>query len=65
MNKMTHRLIIIAVITFIALFEFWSFHTVYDTAYKSGYRDGVDKMVTTIDSAFNKQNKIMADGIQE
>jgi len=65
MNKMTHRLIIIAVITFIVLFEFWSFHTVYDTAYKSGYRDGVDKMVTTIDSAFIKQTKIMADGIQE
>ena len=65
MNKMTHRLIVIAIITFIALFEFWSFHTVYDMAYKSGYRDGVDKMVTTIDSAFNKQTKIMADGIQE
>ena len=65
MNKMTHRLIIIAVITFIVLFEFWSFHAVYDSAYKSGYRDGVDKMVMTIDSAFTKQNKNMANGIQE
>jgi hypothetical protein len=62
---MTHRLIIITVITFIALFEFWSFHTVYDMAYKLGYRDGVDKMVATIDSAFTKQTKIMANGIQE
>ena len=60
MNKVIkYRLIIIAIIAFITLFEFWSFYTVYDTAYKSGYRDGVDKMVTTIDSAFNKQNKII------
>ena len=65
MNKMTHRLIIIAIITFIVLFEFWSFHTVYDTAYKSGYRDGVDKMVTTIDSAFNKQNKNISNGMEK
>jgi hypothetical protein len=65
MNKMTHRLIVIAIITFIALFEFWSFHTVYDMAYKSGYRDGVDKMVTTIDSAFNKQNKNISNGMEK
>jgi hypothetical protein len=62
---MTHRLIIIAVITFITLFEFWFFNQVYNSAYKLGYRDGVEKMVTTIDSAFTKQTKIMADGIQE
>ena len=62
---MTHRLIIIAVITFITLFEFWSFHTVYDMAYKSGYRDGVDKIVTTIDSAFNKQNKNISNGMEK
>lgn len=62
---MTHRLIIIAVITFITLFEFWSFHRVYDVAYRAGYQDGIDKMVTTLDSAFTKQTKIMADGIQE
>jgi hypothetical protein len=65
MNKVTYRLIIIAIITFIVLFEFWSFHTVYNSAYKLGYRDGVEKMVITIDSAFTKQTKIMADGIQE
>ena len=62
---MTHRLIIIAVITFIALFEFWSFHAIYDMAYKSGYRDGVDKMVTTIDSAFTKQTKIISNGMEK
>ena len=62
---MTHRLIIIAVITFIALFEFWSFHAIYDMAYKSGYRDGVDKMVTTIDSAFTKQNKNISNGMEK
>ena len=62
---MAHRLIIIAIITFIALFEFWSFHTVYDTAYKSGYRDGVDKMVKTIDSAFTKQTKIILNGMEK
>jgi hypothetical protein len=65
MNKMTHRLIMIAIITFITLFEFWFFNQVYNSAYKLGYRDGVEKMVTTIDSAFTKQTKIMADGIQE
>ena len=65
MNKITHRLIIIAIITFIVLFEFWSFHTVYDMAYKSGYRDGVDKMVTTIDSSFNKQNKNISNGMEK
>lgn len=62
---MTHRLIIIAIITFIALFEFWSFHVVYDSAYKLGYRDGVDKMIMTIDSAFTKQIKNKSNGIQE
>lgn len=66
MNKMIkYRLIIIVIITFITLFEFWFFNQVYNSAYKLGYRDGVEKMVTTIDSAFTKQTKIMADGIQE
>jgi hypothetical protein len=62
---MTHRLIVIAIITFIVLFEFWSFHTVYDMAYKSGYRDGVEKMVITIDSAFTKQTKTISNGMEK
>ena len=65
MNKMAHRLIIIAVITFITLFEFWSFHTVYDMAYRAGYRDGVEKMVITIDSAFTKQTKTISNGMEK
>ena len=60
-----YRLIIIGIITFIALFEFWSFHRVYDLAYNTGYRDGIDKMVTIIDSAFTKQTKNISNGIQE
>lgn len=60
-----YRLIIIGIITFITLFEIWFFYRVYDLGYNAGYHDGIDKMVTTIDSAFNKQTKIMADGIQE
>jgi hypothetical protein len=62
---MTHRLIIIAVIAFIALFEFWSVHTVYDLGYNAGYHDGIDKMLTIIDSAFTKQTKNISNGIQE
>jgi len=65
MNRMAYRLIIIAVITFITLFEFWSFHTIYDVAYSAGYRDGVDRMVTAIDSAFTKQNKNRSDGMEK
>lgn len=60
-----YRLIIIGIITFIALFEIWFFHRVYDLGYNAGYHDGIDKMVITIDSAFTKQTKIMANGIQE
>jgi hypothetical protein len=65
MNKVTYRLIIIAIITFIVLFEFWSFHTVYNSAYKLGYRDGVEKMVITIDSAFTKQTKTISNGMEK
>jgi len=60
-----YRLIIIGIITSITLFEIWFFHRVYDLAYNAGYHDGIDKMVTAIDSAFTKQNKNRSDGIQE
>ena len=66
MNKMIkYRLIIIAIITFITLFEFWFFNQVYNSAYKLGYRDGVEKMVTTIDSAFTKQTKNISNGMEK
>ena len=65
MNRMAYRLIIIAVITFITLFKFWSFHTVYDVAYRAGYQDGVDKMVMTIDSIFTKRTKNLTNGMEK
>ena len=51
--------------SFILLFELWAYIQVYNSAYKSGYRDGVDKMVITIDSAFTKQNKNISNGMEK
>ena len=56
MNK--HTMIIFTLLFFISLFEFFAFTYIYTERYKAGYKDGVEQMVNTIDSAFVRQNKI-------
>jgi hypothetical protein len=51
-------MIIFTLLFFISLFEFFAFTYVYTERYKAGYKDGVEQMVNTIDSAFVRQNKI-------
>lgn len=48
-----------------SLFEFLIFTYVYNERYQAGYKDGVEKMVNVIDSAFNNQNKIVANGMEK
>jgi hypothetical protein len=45
--------------------EFWSISVVYEMAYKEGRRDGIDQMVTTIDSIFSRQTKTRINGMEE
>lgn len=61
----SYKLILIGIITFILSFHFWLYNRVYDMAYSTGYHDGIDKMVMTIDSAFTKQSKNILNGIQK
>ena len=48
-----------------SIFEFLAFTYVYNERYQAGYKDGVEKMVNVIDSAFNNQNKIVANGMEK
>ena len=57
MNKIQ---IILILLLGTVLIELCSTCAIYEYAYKKGYNDGVDKMVTTIDSAFIKQTKLSA-----
>lgn len=57
--------VIFTLLFFITLFEFLAFTYVYTERYKAGYKDGVEKMVNVIDSAFNNQNKIVANGVEK
>ena len=58
----------IAIILFflgLLVVEFWSISVVYEMAYKEGPRDGIDQMVTTIDSIFSRQTKTRINGMEE
>ena len=58
----------IAIILFflgLLVVEFWSISVVYVMAYKEGRRDGIDQMVTTIDSIFSRQIKAQVNGMEE
>ena len=55
---MSKRLVIIIFFLSILLIEFWSISVTYNYAYRQGRKDGIDEMVTTIDSIFVNQKKL-------